>query len=309
MMAIRNASGRAWCEARPLMSPSSTGPGYEPLPLVPLVPLDPLVVPPLVLLPVFPLVPFIEPLSCPFWPLLGWQPVRVMVPRAKDNAAKSARCLRMTCSFCWFAPVARRAQLSGPKQPTALTKTRNGKSGKSCFLFAQRSLRNSFAATWRGTLLSGSRRNKIPPAIRRSRGQRLRRQIQSQHPAIHLFHVNQRTGDVVLAGADLLDAADGHPANPLALGTRLVGADVDERADPRERRQLEPDADLVVGTDAAFVGADANASRGQVDNRAERPAGAARAIPALDRDGLLFQIVSAVFPAFGRGCGGKRRFL
>src|SRR5437016_48591 len=47
--------------------------------------------------------------------------------------------------------------------------------------------------------------------------QRLGREVKPEHAAIHLVHVHEAAGDVALFCIDLIDACDGHPADPFAL--------------------------------------------------------------------------------------------
>src|SRR3954447_10890129 len=76
--------------------------------------------------------------------------------------------------------------------------------------------------------------------VRLSR-ERLGREVEAEHAAVHFVHVDEAAGDFVLA-VDLLDAADGEPADPLVLGLRGAGrVALDEGADAGVGGELEAD--------------------------------------------------------------------
>src|SRR5205814_1523132 len=63
---------------------------------------------------------------------------------------------------------------------------------------------------------------------------------------------------------------------------------------------------LAVGFDVRFLRADSHAAGGEIDELAHRLTGLAGAVPALDRDTGLFQIVPAVLPTLRSGLGAER---
>src|SRR5688500_10667670 len=128
-------------------------------------------------------------------------------------------------------------------------------------------------------------------------GERLRAEVQTQHAAVELVHVHQSPGDLDVLLVDLAHAADGHPADPLALRLEVRPAAVDERVNPRVARQVHAHADLVVGLDVLLLGADPHPAGADVDDAPERLADAPGAVPALDGDRLLLEVVSAVLAA------------
>src|SRR5688500_14387960 len=72
-------------------------------------------------------------------------------------------------------------------------------------------------------------------------GEGLGGEVEAEHAAVDFVHVHESAGDLEL-GADLLDAADGEPAGPLAGRTHGMG--VHEGADAGVGGELEADADL-----------------------------------------------------------------
>ena len=82
--------------------------------------------------------------------------------------------------------------------------------------------------------------------------ERLRREIQAKHSAIHLVHVHHSASHFHLIVADGSHARHRNPANPFFLGFKTHGAGLNEGADPGIRREFETDADLLVGPDVAL---------------------------------------------------------
>ena len=131
-----------------------------------------------------------------------------------------------------------------------------------------------------------------------SRGEGLRGEVEPQHAAVHVVHIDEATADfdfAFIVGG--FDAGDAEPTDPIFFGLGDAGSGINEGADPGIRGEFDAKANVAVGLDVGLLGSDANPTGAEVDNFAEFLGSAFAAVPAIDADPLLFDVMSAELAA------------